>query len=73
MSREPSAAPVLTPSLVEALQTLSTATLTHQLQMRGIRSSFFSGLRPLHPALRMVTGVGAVWPRIDTGRRTSSV
>ena len=33
---------------------MSTATLTHQLQMRGIRSTFLSGLKPTHPELRMV-------------------
>lgn len=45
---------VLTAPLTAALNTLATATLTHQLQMRGIRSTFLSGLRPLHPELRMV-------------------
>jgi len=45
---------VLTPELVETLNAIATATLTHQLQQRGIRSSFLSGLRPLHPDLRMV-------------------
>ena len=45
---------VLTPTLRQALQTISTATLTFQLQSRGIRSTFLSGLRPLHPEMRMV-------------------
>ena len=45
---------VLTPKLVEALKTISTATLAHQLQTRGIRSTFLSGLRVLHPEHRMV-------------------
>ena len=45
---------VLTPELEAALNTLATATLTHQLQMRGIRSTFLSGLKPLHPEKRMV-------------------
>lgn len=45
---------VLTPELEAALNTLATATLTHQLQMRGIRSTFLSGLKPLHPHKRMV-------------------
>ncbi len=45
---------VLTDTLVASLNTISTATLTHQLQMRGIRSSFLSGLKPLHPEKRMV-------------------
>ena len=45
---------VLNDERIEALKTISTATLTQQLQMRGIRSTFRSGLRPLHPELRMV-------------------
>jgi len=44
----------LTPERIAALQTIATSTLAHQLQMRGIRSAFFSGLKPLHPTLRMV-------------------
>ena len=45
---------VLNSELETALRSLATATLTHQLQMRGIRSTFFAGLKPLHPHLRMV-------------------
>jgi regulator of RNase E activity RraA len=45
---------VLTDERIEALNTIATSTLAHQLQMRGIRSAFFSGLRVLHPELRMV-------------------
>jgi 5-oxopent-3-ene-1,2,5-tricarboxylate decarboxylase / 2-hydroxyhepta-2,4-diene-1,7-dioate isomerase len=45
---------VLNERLIVALNTISTATLTHQLQMRGIRSTFMSGLKPLHPDKRMV-------------------
>lgn len=45
---------VLTPELEQALSGLGTATLTHQLQMRGIRTTFLPGLKPLHPKLRMV-------------------
>lgn len=45
---------VLTDALIAALNTISTATLTHQLQMRGVRSTFMSGLKPLHPEKRMV-------------------
>ncbi len=45
---------LLTPALREALLSISSATLTYQLQLRGIRSTFLSGLRPLHPELRMV-------------------
>ncbi len=54
MSETAAAPEPLAPSLIDALNTLATATITHQLQMRGIRSSFFSGLRPLHAGLRMV-------------------
>ena len=45
---------VLTDTLEEALGQIATATLTHQLQQRGIRTTFLAGLRPLHPHLRMV-------------------
>ena len=45
---------MLTPELEAKLNTLATATLTHQLQTRGIRSTFLSGLKPMHPQLRMV-------------------
>jgi 5-oxopent-3-ene-1,2,5-tricarboxylate decarboxylase/2-hydroxyhepta-2,4-diene-1,7-dioate isomerase len=45
---------VLNDRLIAALNTISAATLTHQLQMRGIRSTFLSGLKPLHPEKRMV-------------------
>ncbi len=45
---------VLNADLIASLSTISTATLTHQLQMRGIRSTFMSGLKPLHPGKRMV-------------------
>lgn len=45
---------VLTDELRSQLASVSTATLVHQLQMRGIRSSFLSGLRPTHPEIRMV-------------------
>jgi regulator of RNase E activity RraA len=45
---------VLTDELRAQLGRVSVATLTHQLQRRGIRSSFLSGLRPTHPGTRMV-------------------
>ena len=45
---------VLTPALRKTLNGISTATLTHQLQMRGIRGTFLSGLKSLHPEQRMV-------------------
>jgi len=54
MSEKTDIPSVLNDRLIAALNTLSTATLTHQLQMRGIRSTFMSGLKPLHPEKRMV-------------------
>lgn len=45
---------VLTDELRQQLASVSVATLTHQLQMRGIRSTFLSGLRPTRPEIRMV-------------------
>jgi 5-oxopent-3-ene-1,2,5-tricarboxylate decarboxylase / 2-hydroxyhepta-2,4-diene-1,7-dioate isomerase len=54
MTDKPDIPTVLTDPLITALNTISAATLTHQLQMRGIRSTFMSGLRPLHPTKRMV-------------------
>jgi 5-oxopent-3-ene-1,2,5-tricarboxylate decarboxylase / 2-hydroxyhepta-2,4-diene-1,7-dioate isomerase len=45
---------VLTDEIREQLSAVSTATLTHQLQMRGLRSTFLSGLTPAHPELRLV-------------------
>jgi regulator of RNase E activity RraA len=48
-------APVtLTDQLRTDLTTVSAATLTHQLQRRGIRSTFLSGLRPIKDGQRMV-------------------
>ena len=45
---------VLTPELEAGLNSIATATLTFQLQQRGIRNAFLSGLKPLHPNKRMV-------------------
>ncbi len=44
----------LSEHLKAELASVSTSTLTHQLQTRGITSSFLTGLSPLHPDLRMV-------------------
>jgi regulator of RNase E activity RraA len=41
-------------SLREQLSQVSTATLTHQLQRRGIRNTFLSGLRPVKDGQRML-------------------
>jgi 5-oxopent-3-ene-1,2,5-tricarboxylate decarboxylase/2-hydroxyhepta-2,4-diene-1,7-dioate isomerase len=54
MTNETSPPNVLTPELEAGLNKLATATLTHQLQQRGIRSTFLPGLKPLHPSKRMV-------------------
>jgi 5-oxopent-3-ene-1,2,5-tricarboxylate decarboxylase/2-hydroxyhepta-2,4-diene-1,7-dioate isomerase len=45
---------VLTTELEAGLNSLATATITFQLQSRGIRSTFLSGLNPLHAGKRMV-------------------
>lgn len=44
----------LSRELGEVLRRASTATITAQLQKRGIRNSFFSGLRPIRPGQTMV-------------------
>lgn len=44
----------LTDDLKERLNSVATATLTGQLQSRGIRNCFLSGLAPTRPELRMV-------------------
>jgi 2-keto-4-pentenoate hydratase/2-oxohepta-3-ene-1,7-dioic acid hydratase in catechol pathway/regulator of RNase E activity RraA len=44
----------LTDELRRALTSVSTATLTSQLQRRGIRSTYFTGLRPLQPGRRLL-------------------
>ena len=45
---------ILTDELRASLGRVSTATLTSQLQRRGIRSTFLSGLRPIKDGQRMV-------------------
>jgi regulator of RNase E activity RraA len=45
---------ILTPELKAKLRAVSTATLTGQLQQRGIRSTFLSGLVPVREGQRMV-------------------
>ncbi len=45
---------VVSEHALAALREVSTATLTTQLQKRGIRSPFLRGLRPTRPDLRMV-------------------
>lgn len=42
------------PEVFEKLRTVSTATLTAQLNKRGFRNTFLQGLYPLRPDLRMV-------------------
>jgi 2-keto-4-pentenoate hydratase/2-oxohepta-3-ene-1,7-dioic acid hydratase in catechol pathway/regulator of RNase E activity RraA len=48
------APPAIDAGTVDRLRRVSTATLTTQLQKRGIRSPFLTGLRPLRPDLRLV-------------------
>jgi 5-oxopent-3-ene-1,2,5-tricarboxylate decarboxylase / 2-hydroxyhepta-2,4-diene-1,7-dioate isomerase len=52
----PDASPpvLLTSELRDQLSSVSTATLTFQLQKRGIRSTFLSGLRPVRDGQRML-------------------
>lgn len=45
---------LVSPETLSSLGRVSTATLTTQLQRRGIRSPFLQGLRPTRPDLRMV-------------------
>ena len=44
----------LTAELVALLSGVATATLTAQLQRRGIRNAFFTGLAPIKPGQRMI-------------------
>lgn len=45
---------VLTDELRAKLESVGVATLTHQLQMRGMRTTFLSGLKPLLPNQALV-------------------
>ena len=54
MASTPDPAPVLTDDVRARLSRVSTATITFQLQRRGVRSTFFSGLRPVGDGQRMV-------------------
>lgn len=45
---------ILSPDAHAKLRTVSTATLTSQLQKRGFRNTFLQGLTPLRPDLRLV-------------------
>lgn len=53
-SDEPPRPVLLTNVLRNQLNSVSTATLTNQLQRKGIRSTFFSGLKPIKPDQRML-------------------
>ncbi len=44
----------LTDRIKSQLNSVSTATLAYQLQARGIRNFFFSGLKPTRPERRMI-------------------
>ena len=45
---------VLTDELTEKINRIGTATLTFQMQRRGILTTFLAGLKPMHPGKRMV-------------------
>lgn len=51
---EPPRPVLLTDELRQQLNSVSTATLTNQLQRKGIRSTFFSGLKPIKPGQRLL-------------------
>ena len=53
-SDEPPRPVLLTDELRAQLNSVSTATLTNQLQRKGIRSTFLSGLKPIKPGQRML-------------------
>jgi 5-oxopent-3-ene-1,2,5-tricarboxylate decarboxylase / 2-hydroxyhepta-2,4-diene-1,7-dioate isomerase len=53
-SEEPPRPVLLTDELRAQLNSVSTATLTNQLQRKGIRSTFLTGLKPIKPGQRMV-------------------
>ena len=54
MSKPSDFPPPLSAELEHALSSIATATLTHQLMLRGIRTTFLAGLKPLHAGQRMV-------------------
>ncbi len=53
-SYEPPRPVLLTDELRTQLNSVSTATLTNQLQRKGIRSTFLSGLKPIKPDQRLL-------------------
>ncbi len=53
-SDEPPRPVLLTDELRAQLNSVSTATLTSQLQRKGIRSTFLNGLKPIKPGQRML-------------------
>jgi regulator of RNase E activity RraA len=54
MSDNPLRPVTLTAEVRALLEGVTTATLTNQLQRRGIRSTFLSGLKPSHPEQKMI-------------------
>jgi 5-oxopent-3-ene-1,2,5-tricarboxylate decarboxylase/2-hydroxyhepta-2,4-diene-1,7-dioate isomerase len=54
MATEASSTTILTDDLRAQLARVSTATLAHQLQRRGIRSTFLSGLKPVKDGQQMI-------------------
>ncbi|HEX2784019.1 MAG TPA: hypothetical protein VHN36_10570, partial [Ilumatobacteraceae bacterium] len=53
-SEEPPRPVLLTDELRAQLNSVSTATLAGQLQRKGIRSTFLTGLQPIKPGQRML-------------------
>jgi len=54
MATEPSPTAILTDELRAQFARVSSATLAHQLQRRGIRSTFLSGLKPVRDGQQMI-------------------
>jgi len=54
MATEPSPTAILTDELRVQFARVSSATLAHQLQRRGIRSTFLSGLKPVRDGQQMI-------------------
>ena len=72
-SDEPPRPVLLTDELRAQLNSVSTATLTNQLQRKGIRSTFLTGLKPIKPGQRMLGLRPHLALRADTRRPQRAV
>ena len=72
MATEASTTTILTDDLRAQLARVSTATLAHQLQRRGIRSTFLSGLKPVKEGQQMI-GVAHRRAHVGEPRRAGKV